>query len=140
MLLRQWLVASRRDQLMRLISSDDALIRETALMYLRETRPTDPRHTELWRSVRTNAQNVRYPNLIRSLLTDYWNGQRPTGNRRDALVMMLAANDAGVRVTGDFLLRSFYGKGPPFIMNANARTQQRIIGNWRVVINRIDGN
>ncbi|MEL6110946.1 MAG: hypothetical protein AAFU85_33485, partial [Planctomycetota bacterium] len=139
MLLRQWLVASRRDQLMRMISSDDPLIRETALLYLRETRPNDPRHAELWRTVRTNSQNLRYPNLIRSLLTDYWNGQRPTGNRRDALVMMLAANDANVRATGDFLLRSFYGKGPPFIMNANARTQQRIIGNWRVVINRLDG-
>ncbi|MEO1526899.1 MAG: hypothetical protein AAFX06_15790 [Planctomycetota bacterium] len=140
MLLRNWFVASRRDYLMRLIASDDGLIRESALTYLRETRPNDPRHGELWRMLRAKSQNARQFALVRSLFADYWAGQRPASNRRDGLVMMLAANDPSVRATGDFLLRTFYGKGPPFIMNANTRTQQRVIGNWRVIINRIEGN
>ena len=140
LLLRRWLVASRRDYLMRLIASDDPLIRETALTYLRETRPNDPRHGDLWRVLRAKSQNVRSFGLVRSLFADYWAGKRPAANRRDGLVMMLAANDKSMRVTGDYLLRTFYGKGPPFIMNANARTQQRLIGNWRVIIARVEGN
>ena len=140
MLLRKWFVASRRDYLMRLIASDDMLLRETALMYLRETRPNDPRHAELWRALRSKSQNQRSFAMIRALFADYWAGKRPATNRRDGLVMMLASSDPSVRATGDFLLRSFYGKGPAFTLNTNARTQQRMIGNWRVVINRIDGN
>ena len=138
MLLRRWLVASRRDQLPRLFGVEDPLIRESALRYLLNTPPSDPRHPELWRRLRAMSPNPVRLALVRALLIDYWASRRPPANRRDQLLRLLQAPDPATRATGDFLLRSFYGKGPRFILNSDARMQQRMVGNWRSVIARAD--
>ncbi|MEM7316565.1 MAG: hypothetical protein AAF497_25810, partial [Planctomycetota bacterium] len=65
LLLRQWFVASHRDHLLRLFSAEDALLRESALMYLRNTRPNDPRHRELWQRLRILGQNNRTLTVVR---------------------------------------------------------------------------
>lgn len=134
--LRGWLVASSQDNLMRLIASDDPLIRESALQYWVSIHPRDARHRGLWNHLQSRAVNPRILTVLRSFFVDLWAGRRPQSPRRDELLRLLQASDAATRATAHFLLRSFYGNGPAFDPNASAQMRTRTVNAWRVIINR----
>lgn len=135
--LRAWLVAASGDDLIRLIGSQDALLREAALQYLLAVNPTDPRHRLLWRGMQARASNARNVANIRSYFVDLWSNRRPNPTRRDQLLRMLQASDAATRVTANYFLRAFYGPGPRFDLNASATARTRAANAWRVVISRV---
>lgn len=136
--LRGWLVATSGDNLLRLISMPDAQIREAALQHLRAVNPTDPRHRALWQGLQSRGNNQRTFTSVRSYFIELWAGRRPNVTRRDHLLQMLQAPDGGARVTANYLLRSFYGPGPRFDLNASPTARTRTIAAWRAVINRVD--
>lgn len=136
--IRGWLIASSGDNLFRLLGSKDALIREAVLLHLRAVNPTDPRHRSLWRQLQTRGNNPRAFLSIRSYFVELWAGRRPNVTRRDHLLQMLQSPDPGIRVTANYLLRSFYGAGPRFELNSNAATRTRTVTGWQAVIKRTD--
>ncbi|MCA9135933.1 MAG: hypothetical protein KDB00_04220 [Planctomycetales bacterium] len=138
MTLRTWIVAASHDDLLRLIGSQDALLREAVMQHLRSIDPTDPRHRELWQNLQRQAGNQRTFLSIRSYYADLWAQRRPNQIRRDQLLRMLQANDAVSRVAANYLLQNFYGPGPAFDMNANPATRTRMVNAWRAVISRVD--
>ncbi|PAY20077.1 hypothetical protein CKO51_08260 [Rhodopirellula sp. SM50] len=135
---RAWLVAASGDQLLRLIGSPDPLLREAALRHLRTVSPKDPRHQLVWRRLQANGNNARTFATVRSFFVDLWSGRRPNATKREQLLRMLQASDPAARATANYLLRSFYGPGPRFDLNASAAARARAANAWRAVINRMD--
>ncbi|QDV47705.1 hypothetical protein Enr13x_76160 [Stieleria neptunia] len=135
---RAWLVAASGDQLLRLIGSPDPLLREAALQHLRTVSPNDPRHRLLWRRLQAGGKNARTFATVRSFFVDLWSGRRPNATKREQLLRMLQAPEPAARVTANYLLRSFYGTGPRFDLNASASARTRAANAWRAVINRVD--
>ncbi|QEF96224.1 hypothetical protein Mal15_02510 [Stieleria maiorica] len=135
--LRGWLVASSGDHLLRLIGSPDPLIREAALQHLRTVGPTDPRHRQIWRRLQVGGNNARTFATVRSLFVNLWSGRRPNATQREQLLRLLQAPEPAARATANYLLRSFYGPGPPFDLNASAAARTRTVNAWRVVISRV---
>ncbi|WP_372898593.1 hypothetical protein, partial [Stieleria sp.] len=135
---RAWLVAASGDQLLRLIGAPDPLLREAALRHLRTVSPKDPRHQRLWRRLQANGNNARTFATVRSFFVDLWSGRRPNATKREQLLRMLQASDPAARATANYLLRSFYGPGPRFDLNASAAARTRAVAAWRAVIHRVD--
>ncbi|WP_182866443.1 hypothetical protein [Stieleria mannarensis] len=135
--LRAWLVASSGDHLLRLIGSPDPLIREAALQHLRTVGPTDPRHRQIWRRLQVGGNNARTFATVRLLFVNLWSGRRLNATQRDQLLRLLQAPEPAARATANYLLRSFYGPGPRFDLNASAAARTRAANAWRVVISRV---
>ncbi|MCS7465692.1 hypothetical protein NZK35_03265 [Stieleria sp. ICT_E10.1] len=135
---RVWLVAASGDQLLRLIGSPDPLLREAALQHLRTVSPKDPRHQLVWRRLQASGNNARTFATVRSFFVDLWSGRRPNATKREQLLRMLQASDPAARATANYLLRSFYGPGPRFDLNASATARARAANAWRAAINRVD--
>lgn len=138
MTMRAWIVAASHDDFPRLIGSQDALLREAAMQHLRMIDPKDPRHRAFWQGLQTRAANPRTFASIRSYFVELWAQRRPNPTRRDQLLRMLQANEPATRVAANYLLRNFYGPGPPFDLNANAAARARTVNAWRTVISRVD--
>ncbi|MEM6473466.1 MAG: hypothetical protein AAF802_28160 [Planctomycetota bacterium] len=136
-LLRQWLVASNRQGLGRLIAASDAMVREAALQQLSLHRPSDPRHAVIWRGLNSNA-NGRAFSTLRTFFVDSWAGRRPNATRKDQLVRLMLSPDPATRATTDYLLRSLYGGGPPFVLNPTSAIRSRTATAWRTRISRLD--
>ncbi len=134
--IRGWLVSSSGDNLIRMIASQDPLIREAALGYLRMITPSDPRHQLLWRRLQAKSSNPRIFVAIRSYFLDVWASRRPDTTKRDQLLRMVQSNDAATQVIANYLLTVFYGPGPRFQLGANANTKTRAVNAWRTVVSR----
>ncbi|MEO1616304.1 MAG: hypothetical protein AAFV88_10675 [Planctomycetota bacterium] len=136
--LQKWLVAVNRSNLLRLIASPSAMVREAALNELNQVRPPDPRHGLLWRGLQAGSNNGRSFASLRLVFQDLWSGRRPNTARKEQLVRLLLSNDPATRASADYLLRSFYGSGPRFILNSSAAIRTRSASAWRSKISRLD--
>jgi hypothetical protein len=135
-ILRGWLVASANGDLLELLASPDPLTRETALQHLAAINPRNPRHRLLWFNLQRSSGNPRVFTSIRSFFLDLWSGRRPGLARRDELLRLLQAPEPATRATAHFLLRSFFGPGPPFDIAASPQQNSRAANGWRAVMRR----
>ena len=63
-------------------------------------------------------------------------GIRPNGAQLDQMLGTLSAQDIAGRAMADYLLRQFYGNGPPFDPTWTGQRQQRAINVWRSRVGR----
>ena len=133
-ILASWLVSASDSQLYRFLGVDDPMIRYAALDRMASIVPQDPRHRLVWRAVRSGVKNKDVYQQVYNLFLLLGRGQRPSPDQQQALLRMLQTPGVQSKVTADYLLRRFYGKGPNFNPGMNRQATSRVVTAWQKII------